>query len=322
MHKSFYFVDHIAYIRPRTVTIFPRVYSDNTAKSEAPIWKKPTHLSSNSQSRIINAVESLIEMSIRKKVYELDSKKWYSFKVGFMTLTIPEKQKHTDIEFHYKVFAPFIRVLKNKYDLGEFVWKAEAQDNGNLHYHLTINVFIHHADIKKEWNKQLEKAGYNFKTEGHRNATTQIKATKNIKNLANYLCGYLSKKDFVKKKYKKITDTKMIDGTMQCELPPDYYHNQAKYLKRIINMKLWSCSTNLLKCRDVAQYSQAEDHNIFDEIKRNWDRKKIFDFCEVYEFNYTTRKKCLALNNRITAMHKERMMKNKQSEIYKIQSIK
>ena len=136
-------------------------------KKKITLTNKQKSLSMKSQTRIRNTINLLLECSKRKKVFSKKENKVFSYKVGFMTLTLPLDCKMSDRNIYEKIFKPFIRVLKEKYSLGEYVWKAEVQDNNQLHFHLTINVFIHWRKINEEWNKQIENTGYRFASENH-----------------------------------------------------------------------------------------------------------------------------------------------------------
>ena len=206
-------------------------------------------MSRKSKSRLRNYIEWMLECSKRKKVYSIKENKAFSYKIGFMTLDIPPDLNATDKQIHYKIFKPFIRILQRDYDLAEYIWKAETQDNNSLHYHLTINVWIHHEDINKEWVRCIESTGYTFKTKDHSHATTQIKATKSIKNIAAYLVGYIVKKDTYKRKAKEwIKKHRNGDGT-QCNLPDGWFIDGGDWRKRSVEIKLFDCSLNLKKSK-------------------------------------------------------------------------
>jgi len=83
-----------------------------------------------------------------------------SKKIGFMTLTLPGKQKHSDQEIKSSCLNQFLIEINTIYKIEEYVWRAEKQKNGNIHFHLLINKFIKHEDIKKRWNRIINKLGY------------------------------------------------------------------------------------------------------------------------------------------------------------------
>lgn len=278
-------------------------------------------LSQKSQSRIRNAVNLLIECSKRKYLYVKGREKPYQYKVGFMTLTLPEKQKHSDHHIHYKIFKPFIRILREKYDLAEYLWKAETQDNNNLHYHLTLNVFIHWKDINREWNQLLKKEGYKFSTVDSERASTDIHATKSIKNIAGYLCSYVGKKDVFKRKAKEYMKKHRECKTPQCELPEGWFTEGGEWRKKVVDIKLWDCSLNLKKEKLTVRNGLSQNIELLTEILEIEERRVEFDFYGVILFSREKMKE----KPRIGALFRDYIERiryhGKQSEKYYVNSL-
>lgn len=209
--------------------------------------KRENSLSKKSQSRIRNYVNLLLDTAINKEIYSKKDNKRFIYKIGFCTLTLPADFIMSDDKVHKKIFKPFIRVLQDKYDLAEYIWKAETQDNDQLHYHLTITQWIHWFIINREWRKQIQKCGYTYKSEKHKRAATEIHSVKKVKSLAAYLCKYLAKSD----EWKKDTPQKIIDkcNSLQVDEKKIFIASDGvkEWRKRIPNIKLWDCSQSLKK---------------------------------------------------------------------------
>ena len=313
-------VDYSINIKNNYSVIWGEYAREGTFISDLPKQNKATHLSDKTMLRIKEAVSLLIACSIRKKVYSRKENKAYSYKVGFCTLTLPEKQKHSDSEIHFQIFKPFIRILKEKYDLGEYVWKAETQDNGNIHYHLTLNVFIHHQDINREWNKQLTKMGYTFKTPNHERATTQIKATKSIKNLGAYLCKYLSKNDLWRKKTPPVIIKE--DEEIEKGKPPTniYLFENLKWRKRIIDIKFWDCSDNLKNKKLTLKFINRDHKETFNELIEITTHEIQQEFYSIWFYNEIALKKNEKLNKIYSDFINTIRLEGKQQENYTIDS--
>jgi len=71
----------------------------------------------------------------------------------FLTLTLPAKQTHTDIELTKYVLHPFLSYARKIWKVRYFVWKKELQQNGNLHYHLVTDRYIDHDCLRVAWNR-------------------------------------------------------------------------------------------------------------------------------------------------------------------------
>lgn len=115
----------------------------------------------------------------------------------FVTLTLPAEQQHTDKQIKSKCLELFIKALQYRYKIRNYFWRAEVQQNGNLHFHLIFDRYLPAAKISELWNRSVENLGYITRFEskhGHRNPpTTNVK--KLFSNSANiwYLLKYVSK---------------------------------------------------------------------------------------------------------------------------------
>ncbi|MGV4586845.1 rolling circle replication-associated protein, partial [Ornithobacterium rhinotracheale] len=65
--------------------------------------------------------------------------------LSFVTLTLPSAQKHHDRVLR-KILAKYLDHLKKVYGLKNYLWKAETQKNGNIHFHVLIDTQIPRED--------------------------------------------------------------------------------------------------------------------------------------------------------------------------------
>lgn len=119
--------------------------------------------------------------------------------LSFCTLTLPIKQHHTDKVFR-KLLIRFIENLTKTYGVKHYVWKAEPQENGNIHFHIVLDRFVKYPVIRKLWNAQLNSKGlnyidkyYKFKNTSKPPSSTEIKSLKNIQNVTSYIGKYMLK---------------------------------------------------------------------------------------------------------------------------------
>lgn len=161
-------------------------------------------------------------------VYSKEFNKTFRFRLGFITLTLPSIQAHKDSYLNKHLLQPFLRIIKEKYKVNHYVWKAETQGNGNIHWHVIANKFIHYKLIRHHWNILLNKLGYfdqtKFKDSIFEANTTDVHSVYKVKNLAAYLSKYLSKtkslsntvrlsNDRLKRPIEKDDSTYLIDST-------------------------------------------------------------------------------------------------------------
>jgi hypothetical protein len=78
----------------------------------------------------------------------------------FLTLTLPGDQVHTDAEINRACLQPFLIRLRRDYAVDHYFWRAEAQENGKLHYHLIIDRYIPRRYLQLAWNLSIDALGY------------------------------------------------------------------------------------------------------------------------------------------------------------------
>ena len=83
-----------------------------------------------------------------------------NYKLTFITLTLPSKQIHSDNEIKSRCLNHFLTDLKRKYQVDLYIWKAEKQENGNIHFHILTNKYIKWQSIRTDWNRIINKLGY------------------------------------------------------------------------------------------------------------------------------------------------------------------
>jgi hypothetical protein len=75
----------------------------------------------------------------------------YGNSCSFCTLTYRKVvPRHDQAKRH---LDNFLKRLRRKYPELEYLWVAELQKRGAIHYHILFNCFIHHSIINKEWNE-------------------------------------------------------------------------------------------------------------------------------------------------------------------------
>lgn len=160
-------------------------------------------MSPAAQKRIRNAVGWLVLCAGSKRVRpESRKSKGFTFKINLITLTLPAQQKHADVEFT-TLLAKFLHQLKRANGLRHYIWRAEPQKNGNIHFHITTSCFVLHEDIRNRWNALLntlyDSDGLSYidrfeLSHGHRDPnSTDVRAVRQVTNLAGYLAKYLGK---------------------------------------------------------------------------------------------------------------------------------
>jgi hypothetical protein len=142
-------------------------------------------------------------------------------------------QKHSDKEIKRLFLDSFLIKIKREYNVKHYIWKAELQKNGNIHFHIIVDAYIHYKTIQKVWNEIQEKGGYisDFEAKhGHKEPNgTDVKSIKSAKIVSIYISKYITKKE-------KYSDNRTLGGRVWgCS---DSLRN-IKYYEKVINTKIW-----------------------------------------------------------------------------------
>lgn len=196
------------YIRPTYIVSMPEYSRAKSYTSQAFIKNKENlkdnshkgKVSEKAQKEIKNCVSWLVASAKQKTLYHKESKKYYTFKVNFITLTLPDTYEEiTEKAFKENLLNPFLTNLRVNYGLNNYVWKLELQKNGKIHIHLTTDTFLYWKDIRRVWNKRLLKNGYLNKFHddfGHYDPnSTDVHAVHKINDIAAYVSKYMSKNE-------------------------------------------------------------------------------------------------------------------------------
>lgn len=142
------------------------------------------------------AVEQHNNHAINSKVFDFR-------RFVFLTVTLSSTQIHSDQQIKHDILKPFFRVLRDRYNCRNYIWKAESQENGNIHFHILLDRFIDKEIVQSEWNKCQNALGYvdEFKKKFKHchPPSTQIEAVKNQKTLILYFEKYIAKSDSYRK---------------------------------------------------------------------------------------------------------------------------
>jgi hypothetical protein len=117
-------------------------------------------LSKKAKNRLYTALDWLLAISKNKTADKLKSKGTFNYKLAMLTLTLPSKQVHNDLYIKKYCLNEFLTIIRKKYNLQNYIWKAEKQENENIHFHLIIDKYIFYKDINTIWNGIMATHGY------------------------------------------------------------------------------------------------------------------------------------------------------------------
>lgn len=253
-------------------------------------------LSSQSKKKLKDSANLLSSLSPPRTVY-VNQKPIYNFQASFITLTLPSEQIHSDLEIK-GCLNNFLTSLRSVYGLRNYVWKAELQQNENIHFHLIFDIPIHYKAIRHYWNKSIETLGYvsryqaefskldidSYAKKRGKNKKEVTKAflegcrnnwssppTENVQSLTSSgaVSYYLSK--YVTKDFSKKTNLTTEDN------------------ERISKFgRVWARSQSLSKIRYTTRYKWSDLENFIlscDKKMKNVTQVN-FDYCTILYFNF------------------------------------
>lgn len=239
--------------------------------------------------RLQSSLHWLINISNYKTVWEKKTGKCFRFKLNFITLTLSDVQQHSDQFIKSKLFDPFLKYLRRCHSVRSYIWKAETQENGNIHFHITTNQFIHWKRIRNKWNDLQTRYGYltNYiASHGNFDAnSTDVHAVKKTSGIISYMLKYFLKADI----FKKTCST-------SCTISAHYYYKELYQLhpntdgsfsekKRGIHGKIWSSSTNLANVAITIDQTTPNYQNCINHLINQPNVKEIKGpYADVYYF--------------------------------------
>jgi len=165
----------------------------------------------------------------------------------FVTLTLPSTQKHDDRDIKRKVLEHFIKRLQYQFSVRHYFWRAEVQENGNIHFHLILDRYIDKTDLRDHWNRALTPLGYIDRFEakhGHRNPPSTF-----VSELYNDSANLWYMLKYVGKEHKG----RLIKGAL---------YRFSRSLKKVKPLKIW---LNGVEAQKLRQYCKGRVKRVFSQ---------------------------------------------------------
>lgn len=173
----------------------------------------------------------------------------------FITLTLSYKQIQSDKYIKRNMLMRFIEEIKNTHGVQNYIWRAEPQVNGNIHFHIIMDRFIKWQYVRKLWNDIQERHDYIDAFEqkhGHRNPnSTDIHSLLKVNNIAAYICKYMVKDKPLRK----------IEG------------------------RIWGCSNNFHKVKNPRiEICEHIIKDLEELVKKGFVYKKVLEYCTIFRY--------------------------------------
>lgn len=105
------------------------------------------------------ALDLLVQRSPKQRIWNPVTNTHHDFKMNFITLTIAHNRNLEMQEAYKKLLAPWLRYMRSKMGMTDYVWKGEYQKRGQVHYHLATNCYIPWSSVRWQWNTVQRRAG-------------------------------------------------------------------------------------------------------------------------------------------------------------------
>lgn len=191
-----------------------------------------------------------------------------------ITLTLSDTQKHDDKYIKKHMLQEFLKALQRKVHIRFTFWKAEAQLNGNIHFHLIIDRYVDKKFIQGLWNYYQKKKGYldKFYSE-HRHydaPSTHLTGMHHSGTPINYVLKYMQKNS------RRSVNCKQTEAGCLKKL------EQLNEIRRPIQGRLFTFSHPLVQLTPEAILMNSELWNTLEnEINEGKAFYKKYDYCEI-----------------------------------------
>lgn len=281
----------------------------------------------NAQKRMRSALDNLCSMFEAGDRFNFDLMnkinrkqgvkeiKVYNRKPVFLTLTVPgqfSKQGtivHDDKYIKQKLLKPFLDNFSKHHGLKNWIWKAEAQERNDIHFHVICDCWMDLERVKKLWYKYLcdhDLQGEYLKQNGldHASRVAWVNVIESIHTLKHELSGYFAAK-------------RNDDG----ELLAKHNNINKQKLIREIEGNSWGCSDRLKYKAFTLDFIDYEFEEMLarecftqKSITADDDKEKVF--ATVYVFRQYFSKKCKDTGRILNTYCKEKNLNGEVKNLY------
>lgn len=195
-------------------------------------------MTEGARKRMVKAVTMMCMATSPKWVFNEVTGQYHFHRLSFVTLTVANSGNMSAREGYQKLLQHFLQWLRRTKGVKMYIWKAELQERGQLHYHITMPDFIHWKEIRDEWNRIQKDAGLlNDFAEQHGHTdpnSTDVHDVRKVRNMAGYI---------VKEIAKSMQNQDATDG------------------------KIWDCSNNLSSAKYFSLVMTADHQSVIEAMR-------------------------------------------------------
>lgn len=119
-----------------------------------------------------------------------------------ITLTLPAMQSECDNVIKRRYLNVWLQNLERVHKGINWLWVAECQHNGNLHFHIVVDRYVQFEWVRRSWNRVMSNgdyiARYSAKFGNTNPPSVNVEGQKGMGNPARYITKYLTGDKFVR----------------------------------------------------------------------------------------------------------------------------
>lgn len=210
-------------------------------------------------------------------IYNMPRQKREQLLPTFTTLTYPICQTE-DLTARKNELNRFMIYMQRKNFMQRYIWRAEAQKNGSLHYHIISDQFINKELVRETWNKCIPNAIQEYGKEAY---GTRIESVKDYNKAISYVLKYMTKGS---EERRQIAGNKW--GSSDNLKKMCWYRETNETEIRLNNIKLDNAGLEAIDINDFCTCYPLRDKlfklvEVFDNATQN-------EILNCYENNYQT----------------------------------
>lgn len=237
------------------------------------LGKSIKKMSEKSGQRLKERLGWWIEAAQYKSFFSIRDQRQYRFRLNFITLTLPSKQRHSDSDLQKILLQPLLNNLRNTWGCHNYVWRAEKQLNGNIHWHIMTDTFIHWSDLRRVWNGVCEQYEYVSRGKTFDPNSTDIHAIKGKSESGRYLAKYFGKSK--SPKHRKALNDQLHQQGLQGNRRRKFIMQFWKKLQ--VRARNWGCSYSISRLEGfTVEYGNQVSAAVQDLPQKNTEHACIY----------------------------------------------
>ena len=261
-----------------------RIKKSRLLKSDSQPLKKSFHnftISDNAYRTLKRKINWLYYLAKSKNRITSNGKQIFNFKIAFMTFTLPSAQKSPTNVITSQLFNQLLTELRTEYNMCNYVWRLEFQQNKNVHYHLVTDTYVDYFELQKRWNRILYKHGYVQEYQKKFSAMTlndyfKYSTRFKVKDFKEVAQTYFKAKAVNWSQPPTVDVKSVISNKAISNYISKYFAKDAKneVVKNDLDnednsksLRLWYCSRSLSKLNSISDFCERVEYDVFSLVK-------------------------------------------------------